>query len=62
MTRRMNGPPTGSYWPHAGIAFGLLLNAAGLAVKNSELVATGTNVCTISLALYLGQRRRAKDD
>jgi len=52
-----------SYWPHAGIVIGLVLNAVGLAFGDSGLIATGTNAMTISAAFLLQRRsNRRKDD
>jgi hypothetical protein len=60
MTRsqhRKYGRRLWAYWPHAGVFVGISLNVLGLATVMPDLIATGSNVLTIS-GLYLVQRRR----
>jgi hypothetical protein len=60
MTRsqyRKSGPGIVTYWPHVGVFLGISLNVIGLAIAMPDLIATGSNVLTIS-GLYLVQRRR----
>lgn len=45
------------YWPQAGIVTGIVLNVVGLALENSDLIATGSNLFTVS-GLFLVQRRK----
>lgn len=46
-----------AYWPHAGLAIGVVLNVVGLLTGRSDLIGTGANVLTIC-GLFLVQRRR----
>jgi hypothetical protein len=48
---------TVSYWPHAGLALGMLLNGLGLVTKDTTLIATASNLLVIC-GLFLGQRKR----
>jgi hypothetical protein len=48
-----------SNWPLVGIGVGIALNTAGLATDSATLIATGSNVLTIS-GLFLVQKTKNK--
>ncbi|MGH2904276.1 MAG: hypothetical protein ACRDK7_11955 [Solirubrobacteraceae bacterium] len=48
MTGQPPRRPTGSYWPQAGIAVGVLFNLAGLLSNRPDLIGTGANILTVS--------------
>ena len=52
-----------SYWPHMGVLLGISLNAIGLVIPSPELIATGSNVLTISgFAIAQRHRNASRDD
>lgn len=50
-----------SYWPHAGITIGVVLNGAGLVLEEPNLIAVGTNFLTFSAAFLLQRRSNRRD-
>lgn len=51
-----------AYWPHAGIAAGIVLNVAGLLASSADLIAVGTNALTISAGFLLQRRQNTTRD
>jgi hypothetical protein len=53
--------PMASYWPHLGIAIGIVLNGVGAVLENVSMLTVGTNFLTFSAAFLLQRRSNGKE-